>query len=48
MAHVCDLVLPCRDEAPALTPLLPTVPRGFAVIVADNGSTDPAAQVLGA
>ena len=45
MEPVCDLVLPCRDEAPALTALLPTVPRDFAVIVVDNGSTDPTAQV---
>ena len=45
MAPVCDLLLPCRDETPALTALLPTVPRDFAVIVADNGSTDPTAQV---
>ena len=42
---VCDLVLPCRDEAPALTALLPTVPPDFAVIVVDNGSTDATARV---
>ena len=28
---MCDLVLPCRDEAAALPGLLPTVPAGFAV-----------------
>ncbi|MFC6285870.1 glycosyltransferase family 2 protein [Nocardioides sp. GCM10027113] len=41
----CDLVLPCRDEAPALTALLPRVPSGFAVVVVDNGSTDGTADV---
>jgi glycosyltransferase involved in cell wall biosynthesis len=45
MAPVCDLVLPCRDEAAALRDLLPRVPREFAVIVADNGSTDGTADV---
>jgi glycosyltransferase involved in cell wall biosynthesis len=42
---VCDLVLPCRDEAAALVELLPRVPRGFAVVVADNGSSDGTAEV---
>jgi glycosyltransferase involved in cell wall biosynthesis len=41
----CDLILPCRDEAPALTALLPRVPTGFAVIVVDNGSRDATAAV---
>lgn len=41
----CDLVLPCRDEAPALKGLLPRVPATFAVIVVDNGSTDDTAEV---
>ena len=45
MPAVCDLVLPCRDEGPALRHLLPTVPDGFAVIVVDNGSTDDTARV---
>ncbi len=45
MEPVCDLVLPCRDEAPALTALLPDVPEEFAVIVVDNGSTDATARV---
>ncbi len=40
-----DLVLPCRDEAPALEHLLPTVPPGLRVIVVDNGSTDGTADV---
>ena len=42
---VCDLVLPCRDEGPALVDLLPRIPGEFAVIVADNGSTDDTAAV---
>lgn len=41
----CDLVLPCRDEAPALAALLPHVPPGLAVIVVDNGSRDDTAGV---
>ena len=42
---VCDLVLPCRDEAAALRDLLPRVPADFAVIVVDNGSRDATAEV---
>ncbi len=45
MLTVCDLVLPCKDEGPALRRLLPTVPAGFAVIVVDNGSLDDTAEV---
>jgi glycosyltransferase involved in cell wall biosynthesis len=41
----CDLVLPCRDEGPALAALLAEVPGGFTVIVVDNGSTDDTAAV---
>jgi glycosyltransferase involved in cell wall biosynthesis len=41
----CDLVLPCRDEGPALRKLLALVPADFAVIVVDNGSTDDTAEV---
>ncbi|MCY7394975.1 MAG: glycosyltransferase family 2 protein [Nocardioides sp.] len=44
-AAVCDLVLPCKDEAPALEDLLPRVPAQFSVIVADNGSVDDTAAV---
>jgi len=44
-AAVCDLVLPCRDEAPALAALLARVPDEFAVIVVDNGSRDGTAAV---
>jgi glycosyltransferase involved in cell wall biosynthesis len=42
---VCDLVLPCRDEAAALVDLLSKVPAGFAVVVVDNGSGDDTAGV---
>jgi glycosyltransferase involved in cell wall biosynthesis len=41
----CDLVLPCRDEAPALAALLTNVPEQLAVIVVDNGSRDATAAV---
>jgi glycosyltransferase involved in cell wall biosynthesis len=41
----CDLVLPCRDEGPALRALLRDVPAGFRVIVVDNGSVDDTAAV---
>lgn len=41
----CDLILPCRDEGPALSGLLPAIPDGFHPIVVDNGSTDDTAAV---
>jgi glycosyltransferase involved in cell wall biosynthesis len=40
-----DVVLPCRDEAPALPALLARMPAGFRAIVADNGSADGSAAV---
>jgi glycosyltransferase involved in cell wall biosynthesis len=45
MAAVCDLVLPCLDEGPALRRLLPRVPSSFSVLVVDNGSGDDTAEV---
>ncbi|VXB41861.1 glycosyltransferase family 2 protein [Nocardioides sp. AX2bis] len=41
----CDLVLPCRDEGPALRALLPRIPADFAVVVSDNGSRDGTAEI---
>ena len=41
----CDLVLPCRDEGPALETLLPRIPAAYRVIVVDNGSRDDTALV---
>ncbi len=41
----CDLVLPCRDEGPALAALLPRIPSNFSVVVVDNGSRDDTAAV---
>ena len=43
MQPVCDLILPCRDEGPALAALLSEVPGEFAVTVVDNGSRDDTA-----
>ncbi|WP_422755634.1 glycosyltransferase family 2 protein [Micromonospora sp. WMMD708] len=40
-----DVVLPCRDEAPALPDLLARMPAGYRPIVVDNGSTDGSAAV---
>lgn len=42
---VLDLVLPCRDEAPALASLLPRVSTAYRVIVVDNGSRDGTAEI---
>jgi len=40
-----DVVLPCRNEAPALPDLLARMPSGYRPIVVDNGSTDATAAV---
>jgi glycosyltransferase involved in cell wall biosynthesis len=40
-----DVVLPCRNEAPALPDLLARMPDGFRAVVVDNGSTDGTAGV---
>jgi glycosyltransferase involved in cell wall biosynthesis len=40
-----DVVLPCRNEAPALPVLLARMPAGYRPIVIDNGSTDGSAEV---
>lgn len=41
----CDVVLPCRDEAPALPDVLGRMPAGIRAIVVDNGSRDRTADV---
>ncbi len=41
----CDVVIPCRDEAPALPDLMARIPAGFHPIVVDNGSRDATAEV---
>ena len=41
----CDVVLPCRDEALALPPVLAAIPTGMRAIVVDNGSRDDTAAV---
>jgi glycosyltransferase involved in cell wall biosynthesis len=45
MDPVCDLILPCRDEAAALPGLLAAVPGAFVVTVVDNGSSDGSGEV---
>lgn len=45
-AYRCALIIPARDEAPALQVLLPAIPEWVDhVIVADNGSTDDTAEI---
>ena len=45
MPAVCDVVLPCRDEALALPQVLAAWPAGLRPLVVDNGSTDATAEV---
>jgi glycosyltransferase involved in cell wall biosynthesis len=45
MTPRCDLVLPCRDEAAALSAVIARVPDDFRVIVVDNASSDGTADV---
>src|SRR5437763_12566309 len=40
MSASVDVVLPCLDEAAALSWVLSRIPAGYRAIVADNGSTD--------
>lgn len=42
---ICDVVIPCRDEAAALPAVLAGLPRGWRAIVVDNGSRDGTAEV---
>lgn len=42
---VCDVVIPCRNEAAALPIVLASIPQGWRIIVVDNGSTDGTADV---
>jgi glycosyltransferase involved in cell wall biosynthesis len=43
--QLCDLVIPCRDEALALPTALSGLPDGIRAIVVDNGSRDGTADV---
>ena len=45
MTTICDLVLPCRDEAAALPGVMASVPDVMHVVVVDNGSSDGTADV---
>lgn len=45
MSSLCDLVLPCRDEAAALPGVLSRLPQGVHAVVVDNGSSDGTADV---
>jgi glycosyltransferase involved in cell wall biosynthesis len=40
-----EIILPCLDEADALPSVLAALPRGWPVLVVDNGSTDDTAAV---
>ncbi|MGA8850690.1 MAG: glycosyltransferase family 2 protein [Aeromicrobium sp.] len=42
---MCDVVIPCRDEAAALPAVLAGLPTGWRAIVVDNGSHDGTAEV---
>ena len=42
---ICDVVLPCRDEAGALPTVFARWPAGLRPIVVDNGSSDGTAAV---
>lgn len=48
MTVICDLVLPCRDEAAALPGVLAAVPGWCRAFVVDNGSNDATAEVAAA
>ena len=39
------VVIPCRDEAGSLPGVLAAVPKGYRIVVVDNGSTDDTAEV---
>ncbi len=44
---MCDVVLPCRDEALALPTVFAGWPAGLRAVVVDNGSTDGTAATAG-
>jgi glycosyltransferase involved in cell wall biosynthesis len=43
--EIVDVVLPCLDEAAALTKVLPALPAGYRAIVVDNGSRDGSPEI---
>ena len=42
---ICDVLLPCLDEAAALPWILGRLPRGFRPLVVDNGSRDGSPRI---
>lgn len=40
-----EVILPCLDEAWALASVITAIPAGWAVVVADNGSTDGSVRI---
>jgi len=48
MSASVDVVLPCLDEAAALSWVLSRIPAGYRAIVADNASTDGSPDIAAA
>lgn len=48
MQPLCDVILPCRDEAAALPAVLARIPEQCRALVVDNGSVDGTGRVAAA